>query len=328
MSKIKQKAEVIQEFLPDTTLELWGFIFAFIATIGIGMQSVVVKLSYEESIGMAALLVIRKLMFLPFYSIYLFKKYRLTFLFDSPRWIGLAMFNGVLGHYLLPVCVFYALETIEAGVVTVILFTYPLFVIVIDACMRRYIPSFPQLLAFACIQLGVYLVMGGNMTAFSENLNGALYTLLAALAFGVFTIIMQRLAVRMGARKYMFHALNGGLIAALLHLFLISGVDELILSSYGYLLMAIFSIVCFVPAILMAESMMRIGAVRASLVNGMSPFVTIIFAYLLVGEVLSTIQIAGGVIVVVAVLILEKNILKLFIPHFKQGTMPTFGKDK
>lgn len=316
----------------DNRNEMLGFLMIALATLGMGLQANIVKLSFAEHMPLLVLLVVRKIIFFPFFGLYLYFKTTREKLFRCrKRDILFAMAVGVLGHYIMPLANFHALQVTSAGVVTVLLFSYPLFVILINSWLRKTWPSRFYILTFLVMQLGIILVIGGgNMTLFEQNLKGSYIVICAAVGYAIFTMLMHNAASRLGALPYMFYALLGGFTASFIHYLFELPLDAMLdISSKGTLLLCIFALVCFVPAILIAEGIQRIGVARTSLITATTPFLTIVLAYFMLGEILTPLQLLGGVIVVGSVLMLEKKMLRFLLPRGRKAKIymmePTYS---
>jgi drug/metabolite transporter (DMT)-like permease len=304
--------------LPDAHLlarEIRGFSLIILATVGIGFQAVLAKLLFAQGVDMLAVLVLRKVIFLAIYMPFLFHRFRPQTVYAQEKYVLHAMLVGALGHYVLPLITFHALTMINAGVVTVVVYTYPLFVILLNALLFQIFPPPLHIFTFLLMQLGVYWAMGGGTMVFHQNLEGSLLALLVAVLYAIFTMTMHKAVARLGTRRYIFHAVMGGFLASLLHFVLVgSPVDSLFISSGNMVLMVLFSLACFVPALFVAEGIQAIGVTRASLITSISPVLTIGLAYVFLGEVLLKRQVLGGLMVVGAVVLLEKNLLRRFLP--------------
>ncbi len=300
--------------------EIQGFSLIVLAVLGISLQAVLAKMLFASGVSFVAVLVLRKLMFLSLYTPLLLRRFKPKAIYSQGQTVVHAMMVGALGHYILPLITFHALDKVNAGVVTVIVYTYPLFVILLNALLFQIFPPALHIFTFLAMQVGVYWVMGGGTHIFEQNLEGSLLALLVSVLYAMFTMTMHRAVARLGTRRYIFHALMGGLLASVVH-FLLAGapIGQLVLSGHNYAMLALFSLICFVPALFVAEGMQVVGVTRASLITAMAPALTIILAYFMLHEVLLPLQMLGSVVVIAAVLLLEKKLLKQMLPKNKRG---------
>ena len=71
------------------------------------------------------------------------------------------------------------------------------------------------------------------------------------------------------------------------------------------IIMAIFC--TFMPLLLIAEGIKRIGASRFSLLNTSGPVMTIFFCFIILGETMTYQQIIGSILIIGVLYIAEKN---------------------
>ncbi|NDF11473.1 MAG: DMT family transporter [Proteobacteria bacterium] len=299
-----------------------GLTCVLVATLVAGAQSVVAKMGFALALTPLVMLVLRSTIFLPVYSLYMFRKFKPAFIYPKHlrKTVLYTMCIGALGMYVLPVLTMTALKYTSAGIVTVIVFTYPIFVILFNAVIMRVLPPFIHIATFFMIQVGIYLLLGGGTAALKGNLKGALLAFSVSVFFSCYHLMMKSFASRLGTRRYSFHAVMGAYIACLIHFFLTEKVSTLYVNQAQFLSIFAFTLVSFIPMFLLTESSQRIGVSRTALINSMSPFLTMIYAYFILGEVLSHQQVAGGFVVICSILLLEKDLLRLFIPRYRKRT--------
>jgi drug/metabolite transporter (DMT)-like permease len=99
---------------------------------------------------------------------------------------------------------------------------------------------------------------------------------------------------------------SAGVLLAV-HFLVFRSVGELaVLGAYDWLLLAILGIACmFVPGLLQAEGMKRVGAQRAAIGSTIGPPTTIVLAAIFLGERLNGWQMLGTALIVASVLVLS-----------------------
>ena len=92
-----------------------------------------------------------------------------------------------------------------------------------------------------------------------------------------------------------------------LHFALFRSFDELrALQAHDWLLLVVLAVACmFVPGLLQAEGMRRVGAQRAAIGSTIGPPTTIVLAALFLGERLNAWQVLGSAMIVGSVLVLS-----------------------
>jgi drug/metabolite transporter (DMT)-like permease len=81
------------------------------------------------------------------------------------------------------------------------------------------------------------------------------------------------------------------------------------LSAGGYALAGSMAIVATaIPATLFLAGLARIGATRAAIISTLEPATTVVLAALLLGEGLGAIRLLGGAVVLVAAVVVARNV--------------------
>ena len=204
---------------------------------------------------------------------------------------------------------FQALMLIDAGLSRLILFTFPVFVVLFSAAVNRAVPGGMQIAALCLAYAGLVTVMWQGNGMAGENAfraEGVAWALLAAVSYAAYLIYSQRVMRHMSSA--LFSAASGSLILLLMLVFyVLQGLPDLHYSTEGVVWSVLIAIVCtVVPFLLMHEAIRRASAERASRVALAGPGMTLLFAWLLLDEALLPLQILGCVITVAAIAWLEK----------------------
>ena len=206
---------------------------------------------------------------------------------------------------------FQALVLIDAGLSRLILFTFPVFVVLINAGLTRTIPGGLQILALLLAYAGLVTVMlqGSAGDSLEDNVNqaeGIGWAMVAAMSYAVYLVYSQRVMKYMSSA--LFSAASGSFILLLMIVFyLLQGSPDLSYSPESVMWSALIAVLCTVlPFLLMHEAIRLASAERASRVALAGPAMTLLFAWLWLGEVLLPLQLVGCVITVAAIAWLEK----------------------
>jgi drug/metabolite transporter (DMT)-like permease len=272
-------------------------------------KGVLAKLIYAEGVGVPALLAVR-------------------FAFSVPlTWaiaLGLGMarrpptgrellavaLGGALGYGAAPIADFIALDLIAVSVERVLLFTFPVFVVLFDSFRQWRPPTGRQWAALGITQSGMVLVVGGfDVAEVARNLEGAAWAVLSAALFAGYLMVNQSHGRTLGALRFTALTMTAGGLTILGYFLAAAPVSALAMSPLAYLyigLMAAFSTV--VPMFLMTEGIRRIGAARAALISTIGPPWTVVLAAVILGETISPAQGLGGAVVILGVLVLEGRV--------------------
>ena len=197
---------------------------------------------------------------------------------------------------------FMAVERIGAALSRVILFTYPAFVMVMDAGIKRTRPPASAVIAFICAWTGLALIAIPAGGVEFDTVGAALSTG-CALIYAVFVITTQQTAKIIGAPAFTTVANTGAALALLLLLPLYTrAAGPVEVASASIPAMVALVVFCTVlPFFCMSAGIRVVGATRASLIALIGPPVTVAAAAILLGEALTVRQWIGSIIIFSAV---------------------------
>ena len=281
-----------------------GAVLVFIAAVGFSAKGVLVKIAYSLGVDPVTLLGLRMAFSLPFFVFIL-----VWFRGDGMGWMELLAASGLgfLGYYLGSFLDLLGLQYVSAGLERMILFLYPTIVVLLSALIYRKAVGKKQLLALSLSYGGIFLAFMHDASFNEKNiLLGGLLVLGNGLAFACYLLGGGVVISKIGATRFTAVAMTSACMASVLQFVLLRPLAVLAMPLKIYevaLAMAIFSTV--LPAFLLSAGIRRIGPERAALVGAAGPVMTIIFAYYLLGEPVSLLQIAGSILVLSGVLIIS-----------------------
>lgn len=216
-----------------------------------------------------------------------------------------AALAGIICYYLGALVDFWALTLIDASVERVLLFSYPAMVVLISSVMRRARPDSRVVLAMAATYLGIFFAMGGvDLHELRANLFGAGLVLVAALTTAIYFLIGERYTRELGSGRFVAIGMTSAAVLLALHFLAFRPLSEFAaLETLDWVLLGILGIACtFVPGLLQAEGMRRVGAQRGAIGSTVGPPTTIVLAAIFLGERLNVWQILGTALIVGSVL--------------------------
>jgi drug/metabolite transporter (DMT)-like permease len=219
-----------------------------------------------------------------------------------------AVVAGVTCYYVGALVDFWALTMIDASVERVLLFSYPALVVLIDSFRRRRPPERRVVAALAVTYVGIFLAMGGiDVFELEANLLGAALTLIAALTTAIYFLIGERYTRELGSTRFAAVGMISAAVMLALHFALFGSFSEIAaLDSHEWLLLGILAIFCvFVPGLLQAEGVRRVGAQRGSIGSTVGPVTTVVLAAIFLDERLNFWQLLGSAMIVGSVLVLS-----------------------
>jgi drug/metabolite transporter (DMT)-like permease len=223
---------------------------------------------------------------------------------NLPYFIGLGMFGIGSAQF------FYLLAISKINVAAAILLHYtgPVFVALYVVFIQRQKLRFNITLAISGTLIGCFLVVGAyNLQLFALNRIGIIAGILAAVSFAVYSILSDY-----GMRKYtpwtvlLYGLLFAALMWNILHPPLEAFFHRYSPVQWGWIL---FIGICgtIFPFGLYFEGVKRIQPTHASITATLEPISAGVIAAVFLGEVMAPLQIIGGLIVIVSIIILQLN---------------------
>ncbi len=223
---------------------------------------------------------------------------------NLPYFIGLGVFGIGSAQF------FYLLAISKINVAAAILLHYtgPVFVALYVVFIQRHKLSFNSVLAILGTLIGCFLVVGAyNLQLFALNRVGIVAGILAAISFAVYSILSEY-----GMRKYTpWTVLLYGMLFAALMWNILHPPFEAFLHRYSPFQwgLILFIGVCgtIFPFGLYFEGVKRIKPTHASITATLEPISAGVIAAVFLGEMMGTLQIIGGLIVIVSIILLQLN---------------------
>ena len=227
-----------------------------------------------------------------------------------PPWraFAAAAVAGITCYYVGAMVDFWALQMIDASIERVLLFSYPALVVLINSFMRREPPERRVVLAMLVTYAGIFFAMGGvDLTELRTNLFGASLVLIAALTTAIYFLMGERYVHQLGSTRFAAIGMSSSAVVLAVHFALFRDFDEVTaLGAHEWLLLGVLAIACmFLPGLLQAEGVRRVGAQRAAIGSTVGPPTTIVLAAIFLGERLNAWQLLGSAMIVVSVLVLS-----------------------
>lgn len=294
---------------PATRVRYWvGALLIFLSAFCFASKGVLIKLAYQYPIDTISLLALRMLFALPFYvgiALNAARRYPPLAL-TGRQWLTLALL-GITGYYLASFFDFLGLVYISAGLERILLFTYPTFVLLLNAVGFGRRVTRLQVMALVLTYAGILLAFRGSIeTGQQTNLGlGAFWVVLSGLVYAVYLVGSDRMLARVGSQRFTCYAMLAATVPTVLHCVVENGLNlgSFPLPVYALGLgMGVFATV--IPTFMMAEGIKRVGSANASILGSVGPIFTIVLAATLLHETISVAQIGGTALVLGGVLLI------------------------
>lgn len=210
---------------------------------------------------------------------------------------------GLVGYWLASWLDFEGLLYVTAQFERLVLFTYPLFVMILGWLFFGGRLTAMGLGALAISYMGLALVFRqGLEQSGNDVVTGGLLVLGAALAFASYQVMAKPLIGRLGSGLFTCVAMIAASLMVLAHVGVSGGFDFGIVTPWLLtlgVLIAVFATV--LPSFLMNAAIGRIGATSNAMIGTLSPLATVVMAVFILGEPFGLIDAIGTTLVIVGI---------------------------
>ncbi|HQQ74134.1 MAG TPA: EamA family transporter, partial [Pseudomonadales bacterium] len=170
-----------------------GILLVGISALLFACKGTIIKFLYAQGATVADIMLLRMIFALPVYGwvavIRLKKEFHSL---TAKSLVGTALM-GIAGYYLASYLDMRGLQTISVGLERIILYTYPVFVIMLSTIFPGKKISLPLCLCIAIIYVGLLMVFYADIRlqpaiSLIDTGKGSLFVILSALAFAVYVI--------------------------------------------------------------------------------------------------------------------------------------------
>jgi drug/metabolite transporter (DMT)-like permease len=228
---------------------------------------------------------------------------------SGQRVLQLLVIGGV-GQALITYLSLYALEFISVGPLAFLFYTYPAWVALLAAVRKTERLTPVRVVALGLALIGVTIMVGSSAT---EKLNpmGVILALASALLYSVYLPSLEHLQRGIPALVSTFLLVVGAAMSFVVgavvtgKLYLPAGMG---VWSNIFLLALVSTVIAFSALI---KGLSVLGPVRTSIVATVEPFFTAILGVVVLGNQLTVTTLAGGVLIAVAVLLIQWSTARL-----------------
>jgi drug/metabolite transporter (DMT)-like permease len=286
-----------------------GTILCVGSAAAFGAMAVFGKLSYDEGATVGTLLAARfALAALMFWGLVVAGGAMRELRALAGRDLGLGLALGACGYAIQAGCYFAALQRIDASLLSLLLYTFPAIVAVAAVALGRERLEGRRLAALGLASGGLALVMAGAGAGALDPL-GASLGLGAALVYSTYILVSEGIAGRVSPRLLSALVCTGAAVALTVATSLLGDLRPGDVTAAGWGWLACLAVVSTVGAISMFfAGLDRVGPTTASILSTVEPVVTVMLAFLVFGETLAAVQLAGGALVLAAVLALAVRV--------------------
>ena len=282
-----------------------GALLCLASAAAFGAMGIFGKLAYEEGATLGTLLATRFLLAAAlFWAFLALVKGTSPLRAFTRRDLGIALALGAVGYGAQSGGYFAALERVDASLLALLLYTFPVIVTVAAIALGRERASRRTAGALVLASVGLVLVLAGAAGAIDPL--GALLGLGAAVVYSAYILSSQGIAGRVGPLALSTVVCSGAAVTMTLAGLARGDLEPGSVSVEGFVWLSGIAVVSTVGAIaLFFAGLRRVGPSAASILSTLEPVVTVALAFVVFGEALGAAQLAGGALVLSAVVTLR-----------------------
>ncbi len=283
-----------------------GALICLASAVAFGAMAIFGKLAYDEGATLGTLLSVRFLLAAGLFWVLLAATGAARHLGAlSRRDLAIALALGGVGYSAQAGAYFGALELLDASLLSLLLYTFPAMVTVAAIALGRERANRRTGAALVLASAGLSLVLAGAGAGALDPL-GTLLGVSAAVIYSTYVLTSASVAERVGP-LFLSALVCSGAATTLTAAAVAAGdmhLGDVSLAGFGWV--AGMAVVSTVGAIsLFFAGLRRVGPATASILSTAEPLTTVLLAFLAFGESLGSVQLAGGALVLGAVLVLS-----------------------
>ncbi|MCA1711672.1 MAG: DMT family transporter [Actinobacteria bacterium] len=276
-----------------------GALLALTSAASFGVMPVLTKVVYDDGPGVYGVLSVRFTVGAAL--LLLLARLRSERLPQGRQLRDLVLLGGV-GYVIESLCYFSALSRISAGLTALLLYLYPALVVLLSAVLLRHRPSRTALGCVVVATLGTALTIG---PVAGGQMSGVLLGLGAAVAYATY-IVLSSQAIS-GVGPFATSAVVMGSCAVVYDVLAVSTRAELPHSAQAWAALTGVTVLGTVVAVAaFFAALPLLGPSDTAVLSTLEPVVSVAVAAVALGERLSLVQVAGGALVVAAVVVLAR----------------------
>ena len=289
---------------PLTTLVGYGC--AALGAAFFSTKAIFIKLAYQDQLDASLFLAYRMIFATPVFVAIGIWAYAKRSAKGAPApdggSVAWASFVGFVGYYMASAFDFAGLQYISASLERLVLFTYPLFVMIIGALFYAEAVTAFGIAAAVVTYVGLGVVfavdlpVGGRDTAL-----GTALVLGAAISFAWHQILAKRVIVHLGPMLFTSIALTSAGVFCVLHHVVFGSGEFTATPRFLWLAFGCAIVATVLPTFLISAGLARVSSQAVSMIATVSPLVTIGLAIAILHEPFTVADAAGAALVLLGV---------------------------
>ena len=222
--------------------------------------------------------------------------------FPRGRVLALLIGMGALGYVGQSFSYLSAIKYASAGLVALLLYLYPMFVFILSVIFLREKVTWAKVAALVLALVGTALTVGPAGGQFL----GIFFAIFAAVVYSVYIIVGADVMRHVSAvQSSLVIFASAGAVYGMLTA--VNGAHLPASSSGWWSIAGIVLLATVIPVVTFLAGLERIGPTNAAMLSTLEPVVTVLLAAWLFAERLEPVTLAGGALILVAVVVLTRS---------------------
>lgn len=280
-----------------------GFIQIILSGICFGFLGFFGKMAYQKQITPGELLSLRYTISAVLTGLLLLITNPKSLFSLSPFEIISSILLGIFGYALFSSFYFMALTGLSASLTVLLLYTYPLMILVFSLVFLNEKIGVHGITATVLVSVGLVGLVWGEWSVSQPHF--LLFGIGAAFFYAIYILLSRKYLSNTPAIPSSFYVqLGAGIVLSIINFQATPERPFVILSEHALLILSM-SILCSLMAMtLFLAGLQKISSSEASLLSTTEPISGVIIATLLLGEVIAPIQIGGGLLIIAGLVIM------------------------
>jgi len=298
---LKDNLLKLRNRIANTDVLFIGMLLAISGTFLFSLKPILIKQAYALSVSSEQLITLRMFIAAPFYiAVFIFMWRRNPERHAAiKRRIPAITALGILGYFIASYLDLLGLNYITAQLERVVLFCFPTIVVLLSKfLLKKPLPKNIWLL-LGMSYSGILIIFGHDLMTLGSNVTfGVSLVFISAFAFAFYVIYSKPLMSETGSQAFTSIAMLAASTAIAIWSIWSVPKGGLMVSVEAYFLATLLAIFCtFIPSLLIAAAIQRIGPEFTSIVGTCGPVITSVLAVLLLGEAFTMYHFIGLLLV-------------------------------
>jgi drug/metabolite transporter (DMT)-like permease len=274
-----------------------------VSAAGFSTLAILAKLAYAEGLSLPGILCLRFGGAALILVLFLLLR-RTRFLFGFRTTVPLFLL-GAIGYAVQASLYVGSLQRIPASVSALLLYSYPVFVALLAWWINRRRPTMRELAAMALALAGVILTISPGAELGRADALGLALVLASAVWYAVYITASDRIISRAGSLVSTTWIALGAFLTFTVTGAAMGSLPTRVSPTAFWVMAAMVVFSTVLPIGTFLAGLTRVGPTAASLLSTLEPVFTTLLAAVVLGESLSPRQVAGGALVLTAVVLLS-----------------------